>query len=61
MAKVNGNISKCPRCNKKLDSESICKSCKSDLTQSYDFSLDWQTAYEIELESQEIRRFNFDL
>ncbi|MFP4060587.1 MAG: hypothetical protein ACLFUC_08915 [Bacteroidales bacterium] len=51
----------CPRCNKKLDSQTLCNNCKSELAHNYDHGLDWKTAWQIEIEAKELRKLNFNI
>jgi len=45
------NDSSCSRCGKsKKNLDQICEKCKSELVSRYDNYIDWETAYQIELE-----------
>jgi hypothetical protein len=47
----------CKRCNKHKTKDVICASCKNELLSSYENSIDWQTAYEVEKAHQNILKY----
>ncbi|NBC82589.1 MAG: hypothetical protein GVY19_04325 [Bacteroidetes bacterium] len=50
----------CERCGKKESTETLCPTCKDQLVNNYHGDIDWQTAYQIELEEKEIAKLNLD-
>jgi hypothetical protein len=57
---LNGQV-KCPRCNRSYTRDTICKFCKQDLMQIYDYEITWQVAYEIEKEVKLSKRLRLRL
>jgi hypothetical protein len=51
----------CKRCNRHLTEDDICQSCKSELINQYEASLDWQIAFEIEKAQLTALRYNRDI
>jgi hypothetical protein len=50
----------CKRCNRRLTEGLICQTCKSELINHYEASLDWQLAYDIEKAQMAALRYIHD-
>jgi predicted amidophosphoribosyltransferase len=50
----------CCRCNRHATNDVICQSCKNELLNHYEASLDWQTAFEIERAQMVAARYRQD-
>jgi hypothetical protein len=59
--KSNDGLKMCKRCNRHLAEGDICQSCKGELINHYEASLDWQIAFEIEKAQLAALRYSRDL
>lgn len=56
-----GKMEKCKRCGKDFNTNSVCNDCKEDLVASFNGTVNWETAYQIELEQEEIGKLDLNL